>query len=118
MKKKIIRECALPAIGLVVLLGSACDTAEKKAHTTPVPQAQAPTIAQSEPAPAPAPVPVVSQAPKAPDPVDKMIEDAEKQYQQGQQEYAAGHLEAAKVNFDQAVNVLLEGSVDVRADER
>ncbi|MBV9075036.1 MAG: transglycosylase SLT domain-containing protein [Acidobacteria bacterium] len=54
----------------------------------------------------------------APDPVDSTIADAEKQYQQGQQDYTAGHLEAAKESFDQAVNVLLEGPVDVRSDER
>jgi membrane-bound lytic murein transglycosylase D len=50
--------------------------------------------------------------------VEQIIADAEKQYQQGQQDYAAGHLEAAKENFDQAVNVLLEAPVDVRADDR
>ena len=59
-----------------------------------------------------------TQVPRRLDPVEKTINEAEKQYQQGQQEYSAGHLEAAKQSFDQAVNVLLEGQVDVRSDER
>src|SRR5438270_13591927 len=119
--KKIVRECGLLALSCVLaLLATACETSEKKARTTPIAQAQAPTLlAQQQPTPPlPSKPKPATQAPKRPDPVEKIINEAEKQYQQGQQEYSAGHLEAAKQSFDQAVNVLLEGSVDVRADER
>jgi len=117
--KKISRECVLLATSVVItLLATACETSEKtKPHTTPVAQAQAPTlIAQAQPA-APKPVAATPQKPSL-DAVDKIVEQAEKQYQQGQQDYAAGHLEAAKQRFDQAVNVLLEAQIDVRSDER
>ncbi len=53
-----------------------------------------------------------------PDPVPSLVDQAEAEYQEGQTNYAAGHLDAAKVNFDNAVNILLSGPVDVRADER
>jgi len=110
----------LLATGVVLtLLATACETSEKgKPRTTPVAQAQAPTlVAQAQPAP---PKPTVSPAAQKPklDAVDRIVEQAEKQYQQGQQDYAAGHLEAAKQRFDQAVNVLLEAEIDVRSDER
>ena len=42
----------------------------------------------------------------------------EKEYQIGQDNYKAGHLEAAKENFDRAFNLLLGSSLDVRADQR
>lgn len=111
------------------MLATACESSEKKVHSAPVAQAHAPTLSE-KPAikpkaaadPKPAPVQIaqakVPRSPSEPDPVDKLVVEAEKQYQQGQQEYAAGHLDAAKQDFDQAVNVLLEGDIDVRSDER
>jgi len=125
MKKKLIRDCSLLACGCALaLLAMACETSDKQVHAKPAPQAQAPTInAQIKPTAKPSAVAVVARA-QVPDPpsqsdqVDKLVAQAEKQYQQGQKEYAAGHLEGAKQNFDQAVNILLEGPVDVRSDER
>jgi membrane-bound lytic murein transglycosylase D len=120
MTKARIAEFGLAGAVCLVLLATSCETGEKRSHTTPVAKAQAPTLA---PAPQPAakpvlPTPPVSAQAAKPDPVDKIIEDAETQYQQGQQDYTAGHLEAAKQSFDQAVNVLLESPIDVRSDER
>jgi len=125
MKKTIIRDCGLLAGSCALaLLATACDTSsEKKVHARPAPQAQAPTISTLAPKATPKAGLVTVAQVHAPaqaqaDPVDKIVEEAEKQYQQGQQDYAAGHLEAAKLNFDQAVNTLLEGQIDVRSDER
>src|SRR5215471_5268468 len=115
--KKISREVALLAISVAItLLVTACETSEKaKPRTTPVVQAQAPTlVAQAKP-PQAKPTSVSGAPQRAPlDPVDRIVQQAEKQYQQGQQEYAAGHLEGAKQSFDQAVNVLLQAEIDVR----
>jgi membrane-bound lytic murein transglycosylase D len=61
------------------------------------------------------PKPPVSQAPKV-DAVGDLIARVEKEYQAGQDNYNAGHLEAAKQNFDAAVNLLLNS--DLRSDER
>lgn len=120
MKKRVIRDCAFLVLGAgVALLAISCETAEKKPHTTPVAQAQAPTLTKSQTAPQAKPASAAA-TPAAPHPdyADRMVADAEKQYQQGQQDYSAGHLEAAKQSFDEAVNILLEGPVDVRSDER
>ena len=119
--KEISREVALLAISVAItLLATACETSEKtKPRTTPVVQAQAPTlVAQAKPPQAKS-VPAMGSTQKPGfDPVARIVQQAEKQYQQGQQEYAAGHLEGAKQSFDQAVNVLLEAEIDVRSDER
>ncbi|HEU5235126.1 MAG TPA: transglycosylase SLT domain-containing protein [Terriglobales bacterium] len=128
MSQRIIRDCGLLACGCALaLLATACESSEKKIHSNPVAQAHAPTIStakalKSSADPKSDPIQVaqakVPAAPNQADPVDKLVEEAEKQYQEGQQEYAAGHLEAAKQSFDQAVNILLEGDIDVRSDER
>ena len=69
----------------------------------------------------PPPVPIAQQAaapaPK-PDPADALVALAEKEYAAGQANYQAGHLEAARANFDQAFNTLLSSNLDVRNDDR
>ena len=42
-----------------------------------------------------------------------LIAQVEKEYQAGQANYQAGHLDAAKDNFDRAFNLLLESPLDV-----
>ncbi len=53
-----------------------------------------------------------------PDAAADLIARVEGQYQAGQANYQAGHLEAAKENFDRAFNLLLESPLDVGSDER
>ncbi len=53
-----------------------------------------------------------------PDAIDELVARVEKEYQAGQANYAAGHLDAAKRNFDNAVDVLLQGPADIRSDDR
>src|SRR5215469_6110026 len=53
-----------------------------------------------------------------PDPADAVIAQAEKEYAAGQANYQAGHLEAARANFDQAFNTLLSSNLDVRNNDR
>jgi len=50
--------------------------------------------------------------------VAELIAQVEKEYQAGQDNYKAGHLEAAKESFDRAFNLLLSSSLDIRSDER
>jgi membrane-bound lytic murein transglycosylase D len=52
------------------------------------------------------------------DPVADLIAKVEKQYQAGQANYQAGHMEAAKQNFDTAFNLLVAGPIDLKSDER
>jgi membrane-bound lytic murein transglycosylase D len=107
---------SIPLIGLAFLM-VACESAEKKntaAH--PPQQATAPTITASAP-PAATPKPVET-APQQPDAVEELIARAEQQYRQGQANYKAGHLESAKADFDKAFDTLLQGPIEVHADER
>jgi membrane-bound lytic murein transglycosylase D len=107
----------LPVLGGLVLGLSSCETTEGKRHTaTPPPAATAPTLTAAA-APDPPPQPQEKVSPKA-DPVEALIAQAEKEYKAGQENYSAGHLDAAKQNFDRAVTLLLEGPVPVRSDRR
>ena len=47
-----------------------------------------------------------------------MLQQSETAYQSGQANYRAGHLEAARRDFDHAVDVLMQGPVDVASNDR
>ncbi len=109
------RYLLLPALGGLVLGLSSCETTEsKKQRAEPPPAATAPTLTA---APGPPPKPQEKAAPKS-DSVEALIAQVEKEYQAGQANYTAGHLEAAKQNFDRAVTMLLDGAIPVRSDRR
>src|ERR1017187_3354418 len=104
----------------------ACQSAQKSSFKPPA-QAQAPAlVAASSPpdlqkqqtaAAEPQSKPQVPQA-LAVDPVADLIARVEKEYQSGQDNYLAGHLEGAKQNFDSAFNQLLGSGFDLRSDDR
>ena len=103
------------AVGAVTLGLCACKTTESKpisAH--PPAKAMAPTLNAATPTPATVQPPATLQ----PDPVEALISQADKEYQAGQANYSAGHLQAAKDNFDRAFNLLLESPAGVRSDDR
>jgi membrane-bound lytic murein transglycosylase D len=109
----------------LVLAGVACQTAQRPASLLPAKQANPPSIA-ADPAPAqpsvaadPKPVATASPAPQPDaDPAAELIAQVEQEYQTGVNNYQAGHVEAAKQNFDQAFNLLLESPLDIRSDQR
>ena len=115
----------LIALAVALVLGSiACQTAARPATLLPPGTATAPDLSAT-PAPAPQSQPDAKTAPAAPtptevkpDPVAQLISQVDKEYQLGQENYKAGHLEAAKDNFDRAFNLLLGSSLDVRSDQR
>ena len=79
----------------------------------------APAVPQKEPDPKPASSEPVQTAPQPkPDPVADLIANAEKEYQAGEDKFKAGDLEAAKRNFDHAVDMLLQSPAEIRSDER
>ncbi len=120
----------------LVMAGCACQTAQKPVSL--LPPGAAPAIQAQAPVAAPVPAPVaqspaaeeVSQpsvqtqepsttpAAPAPDPIADLIARAEKEYQAGLDNYHAGKAEAARQNFDNALNALLDSKLDVRSDER
>jgi len=105
----------------------ACQSAQKTSFLPPT-QAQAPAlVAASNPPDPPQQRPVAAPAKpqskpqtSAPsvDPVADLIASVEKEYQSGQANYQAGHLEAAKQNFDSAFNQLLGSGFDLHGDDR
>ena len=110
-----------PATFLIFLLVS-CDSADRRQHAvaTPPPAVTAPALvapAPSLPPESTPPLPPQPEPPK-PDPVAQLIERVEKEYQAGQANYVAGHLEAAKQNFDRAFNLLTESKLDVQNEPR
>src|SRR5947209_2388702 len=70
----------------------------------------------------PATNPQQSTAPQAQpsksDPVTNVIAEAEKAFLAGQEDYKAGHLDAAKQDFDRAVDILMQSPVDIKSDDR
>ena len=111
--------------GLILLAG--CESKDTKQSARPVQQALAPSIEEmgsgtgpSSPAAKqqPAPAPTQTPQPEKPDPVPGIIADAEKAYAAGQEDYKAGHLDAAKQDFNRAVDILMQGPVEIKADDR
>ena len=90
----------LAAIGLV--LSSACGS-------KPGPQ-----IPASAPAPLQAPVPV----PKPVDPITRLIETSQQHFLAGERELHMGHLDRARLEFDRAVDVLLDSPYGARTEIR
>jgi len=101
-----------------------CQTAQRPAPLLPSKQGNAPPLSSTAPAvSAPTPEPKASPATKLevepkPDPVADLIGQVENEYQAGEENYQADHLEAAKQSFDRAFNLLLESPVEIRSDER
>ncbi len=111
----------------LLLVATSCQKPKAKAFQ-PTARANAPALIASN-AP-PHPVQPASQAntPAAPapstpvalqvDPAGDLIRKVEREYQAGQANYAAGHLDAAKQNFNRAFNLLLNNEIDVQSDDR
>ena len=119
---RLLRIAIPVAILLFLSILTGCETDEaKKPASLPV-QATAPDITQpTTQNAASAQQPKIQEAAKpksSSDPVDALIAQAEKQYAAGQTNYQAGHLEAAKANFDEAFNTLLSSNLDIRNNEQ
>jgi membrane-bound lytic murein transglycosylase D len=108
----------------------ACQSAQKQSSFMPPPAAQAPALVASAAPDASKQTPAATAASTekqtkaqaaralAVDPVADLIMRVEKEYQAGQENYRAGHLEAAKQNFDSAFNLLLGSGFDLQSDDR
>ena len=104
----------------------ACQSAQKASFMPPA-QAQAPVLVAANRQPDPQKQKPAAAEPQAkppvpqalqPDPVADLIARVEKEYQAGQDNYQAGHLEAAKQNFDSAFNQLLGSGFNLQSDDR
>jgi len=130
---KLLKLYALIAPLLVVLATTSCQTAQKQKPLLSPAQAAPPALtskaspsasaSRSQAAAQPAQTePQASQSEgksePRPDAVADLIAQVEKEYEAGQDNYQAGHLEAAKQNFDRAFNLLLGSNLDIHSDER
>ena len=110
------RYWSLPIAGALALSLLSCKTDESKQATAKPPaQAMAPSLSATPPPPPPK---IQEQLQPKVDAVDAVIARAEKEYQAGLANYNAGHLDAAKDNFDRAFDVLLQSGQDVRGNDR
>jgi len=95
---------ALTASGLL-LITAACGS-------NPKPQA----VSIAVPAPqAPAPAVVV---PPPPDPISTLIASSQEHFEAGERELTLGHLDRARIEFDRAVDIMLESPYGARTDAR
>ena len=103
----------LPLLVALVVLMTSCETSRPQRAALPAPPPPPTLIAA---APAVQPAETATQAPASP--VNAELSRAEKAYQSGLANYNAGHLEAAKLDFDKAVDALLGGQVNIKTDGR
>jgi membrane-bound lytic murein transglycosylase D len=99
-------------------------TSKAAAPAAPAPPAPAPSASTAKAGPKPAQTqepadatPPAKQS-AASDAIADLIARAEKEYQAGLANYRDGRIDAAKKNFDNAVNALLGSQVDIRSDDR
>ena len=120
----LVKRYSLVILGAALLLLVACESKDTKKSAMPVTQALAPSSHKSPEEAAAAPkqqaTPTATQTPQQEkaDPVPAIIAEAEKAYEAGQADYKAGHMDAAKQDFNRAVDVLMQGPVDIKSDER
>jgi membrane-bound lytic murein transglycosylase D len=131
---------------LLTLAGCACQTAQKPVPLLPPATAPSLNAVKRDAAATPNPGPNAAAMPQAEDPspqlpekttqeenqpappqaqtapsddaVADLVAQVEKEYQAGLANFQAGKTDAAKENFDRAVNALLESNLDIRSDDR
>ena len=106
----LMRAVPRPLVGLslaiVLMVAGACGS-NPKVQKAPV----APAQSASPVAPVQTPAP-------APDPIAALIQTSQDHFAAGERELKLGHLERARVEFDRAVDVLLESPYGARTDAR
>jgi membrane-bound lytic murein transglycosylase D len=104
MMRTWLSAAAIAGLGLTAACGGNPKPQTKAA--APAPQAAA--------APVPAPV----KAPAPADPVTTLIATSQRHFDDGERELKAGHLDRARLEFDQAIEGLLESPYGARTDAR
>ena len=107
MVRRSISLGQLIALGFVLSFSVACGGAVRGA-----------AVAPPMPAPDPTPVEVAQPSPPPEDPVVTLIALSEQHFKAGQRELELGHVEGARLEFDKAVNVLLESTYGGRTEPR
>src|SRR5580765_6233913 len=114
---------------LAAALASCGCQSHRQAPLLSAKQSAPPAIAAATPPPsvetrapatksAPQPTTQTSATPPSADPVADLIGAVEKEYAAGQDNYKAGHLDAARQNFDRAFDLLLGSNLEINSDPR
>ena len=119
---KDVRRWALAAACVPLAMLAGCPQNQGAAKATVPAQATAPVIAKVPNAEAKqATGPQAAAAPKAVDPAkaykdQQLINHAEQLYRSGVSNYSAGHLDAARADFNAAVDAMLTSGMDLKGD--
>jgi membrane-bound lytic murein transglycosylase D len=122
-----IAAVAMLLAGMVGLAGGCEDAAKKPVQARAHKPAAAPKVAATPqtstelavlPLHGPHPRPLVFLAPPIRDPKEDLIVRVGQKFASGQQNYKAGHLEAARKDFDDAVDSMLESGYDLNNDPK
>ncbi len=106
-------------IWLPMLVAASLSTAIIGCGGNPRPQVAAPAPTRQAPVtPAPGARPTVPPRQSPADPVTTLIGTTQKHFETGERELKLGHLDRARVEFDRAVDVLLESPYGARTDAR
>jgi membrane-bound lytic murein transglycosylase D len=120
--KKLVRRWALVVGSVPLVMLAGCPQDDVAAPGSVSAQATAPSITSRTDAgggqttqPAVSAAQVVDSAAKAYK-VQELINKAEASYRSGVDNYRTGHLDAARVDFDSAVDLMLTGGMDIKSD--
>jgi membrane-bound lytic murein transglycosylase D len=113
----LLPPAAAPTLSVKSTSGAATSVAAKQAPE-PAPLAVHPAASPQADQTAEPKAPAATSSGPAPDPIADLIAQVDKEYQAGLDNYHAGKPEAAKQNFDNAMNALLGSNLDIRSDDR
>jgi membrane-bound lytic murein transglycosylase D len=108
VRRTSIRVLVVAVLPIAAACGSSVQKAASKPATDPAVQA-----AKASPVPVLQPTPI-----RVEDPVLTLIAESEQHFEAGQRELEQGHVGGAKLEFDRAVNVLLESPYGGRTEPR
>jgi membrane-bound lytic murein transglycosylase D len=118
--EKIVRRWALVAACAPLVLLAGCPEEQTAAPGKVAPNATAPVVTQSSVTPAKGQTtqPQAAPARSTEDPakVQQIINRAEQAYRSGVDNYRSGHLDAARLDFDSAVDLMLTSGMDLKKD--
>ena len=106
---------ALVAVCAPLVLLTGCPQSKSGTPGKVATQATAPAIVPTQPQPVISTAQSVETAANAYK-AQQLINDAEKAYRSGVDNYRAGHLDAARTDFDYAVDVMLTSGMDLKSD--
>jgi membrane-bound lytic murein transglycosylase D len=116
--KRLARRCVLTAALAPIALLAGCPKENADTPAAPPAQVTAPALAPQQPTPsASSPdLAATAQAAQSARRAQQLIDQVEKDYRSGVANYTSGRLDAARADFDLAVDTMLSSGLDLKAD--